>query len=75
MDAAGSVPVKTADTLAHLLLALCVVLAAGRGLAAVFVRLRDLRYIDDREVSMISGLNSAAFHVGKIQKMIRDRRP
>lgn len=33
------------------------------------------RYIDDREISMLSGLNSAAFHVGKIQKMIRDRRP
>lgn len=32
-------------------------------------------YIDGREISMLAALQSASFHVGKVQKMIRDRRP
>jgi hypothetical protein len=31
-------------------------------------------YIDGREISMISALNSAAYHVGKVQRSITERR-
>lgn len=31
-------------------------------------------YIDNREISMISALNSAAFHIGKVQRSITERR-
>ena len=31
-------------------------------------------YIDSREVSMISGLSSAAYHIGKVRESITQRR-
>jgi hypothetical protein len=33
------------------------------------------RYIDDREITMLASLQSASYHVGKVQRMVRERRP
>jgi Kef-type K+ transport system membrane component KefB len=51
----GEAPVQAADPLAHLLLALAVVLAAGRGLAAVFAWLRQPPVIGEVVAGILLG--------------------